>query len=147
MNFGFLDFCVSSSVSCQGEDCQLKDVQLDVKKTPPSPMGTCLIMGDPHYSTFDGSYYSFMGNCTYIVAKNCHIDDEHPQFQINTKNERNGNKQNTLVSVVTILVYGNTITFNRREVGLIMVCHEFEKSIQAEFLNERNCSIQAIFIL
>ncbi|KAK2864570.1 hypothetical protein Q7C36_003724 [Tachysurus vachellii] len=115
------DFCVSSSVSCQGEDCQLKDVQLDVKKAPPSPMGTCLIMGDPHYSTFDGSYYSFMGNCTYIVAKNCHIDDEHPQFQINTKNERNGNKQNTLVSVVTILVYGNTITFNRREVGLIMI--------------------------
>ncbi|XP_053087229.1 IgGFc-binding protein-like [Pangasianodon hypophthalmus] len=119
------EFCGSSSVSCQGEECQLTDIKLDAQNAPPAPLGTCLVMGDPHYSTFDGSYYNFMGNCTYIVAKNCLADAEYPAFQINTKNERNGNTQNTLISVVTVLVYGNTITFNRLENGLVKINDSF----------------------
>ena len=33
--------------------------------------GVCSATGDPHYRTFDGLYFSYMGKCRYILAKDC----------------------------------------------------------------------------
>uniref|UniRef100_A0AAY5F3D3 VWFD domain-containing protein n=1 Tax=Electrophorus electricus TaxID=8005 RepID=A0AAY5F3D3_ELEEL len=100
------------------EDCVNKNGVLGCY---PKPNGTCWVMGDPHYRTFDGDYYNFMGNCTYIVAKNCHPDKEHPEFEVQAMNERFGSTKGTYVSEVIIKVYGQTITIVQHETGLVRI--------------------------
>uniref|UniRef100_A0A8B9KF75 VWFD domain-containing protein n=1 Tax=Astyanax mexicanus TaxID=7994 RepID=A0A8B9KF75_ASTMX len=86
-------------------------------KIHPSVFGTCWVMGDPHYRSFDGEYYNFMGDCTYIMAKNCQEDSEYPAFEVQAENERFGSTKGTFVSKVIIKVYGETITIVHHETG------------------------------
>lgn len=86
--------------------------------TPQS--GTCWVMGNLHY-TFDGQYYTFMGNCSYTVAKNCHVSGNLPAFEVDTKNVNEGNTQVPSVGTVTVNVYGINIDIVRSELGIVRV--------------------------
>ncbi|KAJ8332925.1 hypothetical protein SKAU_G00418210 [Synaphobranchus kaupii] len=109
-----------SSITCsQDEECQMKDGHPTCVKKLPS--GTCWAMGDPHYRTFDGHHFNFMGTCTYIIAKNCQANDGLPSFEVETRNEKRGKLRVSYVGLVTVKAYGVTITLARSENGLVRV--------------------------
>ncbi|XP_066575341.1 IgGFc-binding protein [Amia ocellicauda] len=111
-----------SSLTCsQGENCQMKDGYPSCVKVQEKPKGTCWAMGDPHYRTFDGHYYNFMGTCTYTIAKNCQSNDGLPAFEVEAKNENRGSVRVSYVATVIVKVYGYTITVVRSEFGRVRV--------------------------
>ncbi|XP_076144091.1 mucin-5AC-like [Alosa pseudoharengus] len=85
---------VSPTNKCMLETCYNGDILKHPKKCPTQPPLTCVNglppktvldgsgccfkqecqchcygFGDPHYVTFDGTYYGFQGNCSYILVK------------------------------------------------------------------------------
>lgn len=62
-----------------------------------------------------------MGTCTYVIAKNCKADTKEQQFEVLAENENRGNRRVSYVGVVTVKVYGVTITVVRSEKGRVRV--------------------------
>ena len=115
------------TIKCEkDEQCEMKGTTPTCVKLPPLVKeGTCWAMGDPHYRTFDGHYFNFMGNCTYTMAKNCDIDSSHPAFEVDAQNENRAGSKITYVGKVTIKVYDYTIIILRSEFGLVRVSYFF----------------------
>ncbi|KAJ8010539.1 hypothetical protein DPEC_G00076130 [Dallia pectoralis] len=64
--------------------------------------GTCLATGDPHYVTFDGRCFSFLGDCEYVLAQ-----DVDGLFSVTAENIPCGSTGVTCTKSVTLSV-GNT---------------------------------------
>lgn len=76
-------------------------------------------MGNLH-STFDGHYYTFMGNCTYTMAKNYHAATI-PAFEVDTEYMNEGNLEVPSVEAVTVNVHGFHIEMVRNAFGFVQV--------------------------
>lgn len=109
-----------SLVQCRKkEKCEVKDGK---PVCVPESEATCRAQGDPHYHTFDGRNFDFMGTCTYTIAKTCGPDTTLPSFSIEAKNEnRGGNTRVSYTASVTIRVYNITISVVSHETGLVRV--------------------------
>ena len=68
---------------------------------------TCSATGDPHYHTYDGRKYDFMGVCEYVLSKD--LDNN---FLVLTKNER-CNGRYSCVASVTVNVNGLKIKISK----------------------------------
>ncbi|KAF6357738.1 zonadhesin [Rhinolophus ferrumequinum] len=90
--------------------CQLKNGQY--RCHPYAGTATCFVYGDPHYLTFDGRHFSFMGKCTYILAQPCGNLTE-PFFRVAVKNEERGQEGVSCLSKVYVRLPETTITLLR----------------------------------
>ncbi|XP_069463306.1 IgGFc-binding protein-like [Ambystoma mexicanum] len=99
--------CVNHTCRDQ-EKCGLKD---GVYGCHPLDRESCSASGDPHYTTFDGANFHFMGTCTYTLTKVCISSDGLPFFSVDTANEHRGNnKFVSYVKAVHVQVYGHRVT-------------------------------------
>lgn len=112
-----------STFTCSADKvCEMKNGHPScVSKPVTGSSGTCWAMGDPHYRTFDGRRFDFMGTCTYVIATNCGKDDNLPAFEVLAKNENRGSLRVSYVGLVIVKVYDTTITIARSETGHVRV--------------------------
>ncbi|XP_072904906.1 IgGFc-binding protein-like isoform X2 [Hemitrygon akajei] len=84
----------------------------------PTGSGICHISGDPHYITFDGKSLSFMGTCTYTLARSCE-NRTGPWFSIEGKNEERGQKGVSYLRKIYLTTNGITITLMKSRRTLV----------------------------
>ncbi|XP_062031948.1 LOW QUALITY PROTEIN: IgGFc-binding protein [Lepus europaeus] len=102
---GGLVSCEDSSCGPQ-EECQLSGGVLGCVVVGSA---TCQASGDPHYVTFDGRRFDFMGTCVYVLAQTCGTPPGRPQFTVLQENEAWGNGQVSVTKAITVLVGNHTI--------------------------------------
>ncbi|KAJ7304148.1 hypothetical protein JRQ81_011677 [Phrynocephalus forsythii] len=75
---------------------------------------TCVASGDPHYTTFDGKKYDFMGSCIYQMAGVCSKHPSLTPFLVTVENNNRGSKAVSFTKVVTLEVYNMTISLSQQ---------------------------------
>ena len=71
-----------------------------------SPEQVCTAWGDPHYTTFDGYKYDFMGPCEYVFAKDCRPAAPANAFEVQVQNSELYRRRVTYTLAVAVYVPG-----------------------------------------
>ncbi|XP_038819196.1 zonadhesin-like [Salvelinus namaycush] len=87
--------------------------------------GTCTVHSNPHYSTFDGANFRFVGPCTYVLTRVCSpsAPSETPlsHFSVEVKNELRGNSSVSAVQHVKVEVENLRVSLHKRQNHRVMV--------------------------
>ena len=99
--------CQQGQFQCQPQDC--------------SESATCCANGDPHYRTFDYRYYSFQGDCEYVLTE----PYDTSEFSVIVRNGKcsTRNPDVTCTERVTVLVPNDNIRIElgRRNGGTVTI--------------------------
>ncbi|KAM5132323.1 IgGFc-binding protein-like [Mantella aurantiaca] len=115
---------ILGTVDCQSASCKETETCMltnGIRGCYPTQYSTCVSSGDPHYITFDGRRYSFMGTCVYQLVKVTSNDSSLIPITINVLNDHRGNKAVSLTKEVHIDIYNTTITMSKDYQGQIKV--------------------------
>uniref|UniRef100_UPI003AAC3F13 zonadhesin, like n=1 Tax=Centroberyx gerrardi TaxID=166262 RepID=UPI003AAC3F13 len=106
--------CVASECPPLHE-CKLQGGELGCY---PTSSQDCVVSGDPHYNTFDKKFYSFMGTCTYTLARTCR-NNTGPWFSVEGKNEERGVSGVSYLRKLYVTVDGITVTLMKTRRTLV----------------------------
>ncbi|NWR81445.1 FCGBP protein, partial [Centropus unirufus] len=93
-----------------GEKCVVDN---GVRRCVAKSHSTCVATGDPHYTTFDGHRYDFMGTCIYQLAALCSDDPTLVPFSVTVENNNRGSHVVSYTKVVTLEVYNMTLSLSQ----------------------------------
>ncbi|NXP53810.1 FCGBP protein, partial [Heliornis fulica] len=111
------------AVSCRKVSCPggSEGEEVDgVFQCPPDSLRSCVATGDRNYLSFDGMAFNISGTCSYILTETCG-GDRVKSFVV--KIEKNPRKKRKVshIQVVSVEVYGFTLTLRRGRRGSVMV--------------------------
>ncbi|XP_023988423.1 IgGFc-binding protein [Physeter macrocephalus] len=101
-----------------GERCR---VQNDLLGCYPDRFGSCQASGDPHYVSFDGRRFDFMGTCTYLLAGSCGQAAGLPAFRVLVENEHRGSQTVSYTRAVRVEARGVKVAVRREYPGRVLV--------------------------
>ncbi|KAL7374402.1 hypothetical protein ABVT39_000053 [Epinephelus coioides] len=113
--------CDAPFVTCVAAECPpLHECKLQEGELGCYPTGSqdCVVSGDPHYNTFDKKFYSFMGTCTYTLARTCK-NHTGPWFSVEGKNEERGVPGVSYLRKLYVTVNGITVTLMKARRTLV----------------------------
>ncbi|MEQ2269655.1 hypothetical protein XENORESO_007647, partial [Xenotaenia resolanae] len=113
--------CDAPSVTCHPSECPpMHECKVQDGDLGCYPTGSqdCVVSGDPHYNTFDKKFYSFMGTCTYTLARTCK-NNTGPWFSVEAKNENRGAPGLSYLRKLYITVNGITVTLMKSRRTLV----------------------------
>ncbi|XP_032400298.1 zonadhesin, like [Etheostoma spectabile] len=113
--------CDAPFVTCVASECppmqECKHQNGELGCYPTSSQD-CVVSGDPHYNTFDKKFFSFMGTCTYTLARSCK-NRTGPWFSVEGKNEERGMPGLSYLRKLYVTVNGITVTLMKARKTLV----------------------------
>lgn len=76
---------------------------------------TCQASGDPHYTTFDGRRFDFMGTCVYVLAQTCGARAGLAQFAVLQENVIWKKRTVSVTRVITVQVANYTLRLEQNQ--------------------------------
>lgn len=114
--------CSDTSGCLNGERCSVQNGLLGCY---PYSFGSCQASGDPHYVSFDGKRFDFMGTCTYLLVGSCDQNATQnamlPAFKVLVENENRGSQTVSYTRAVRVVAHGVEVAVRRENPGRVLV--------------------------